>query len=275
MVQLLKPEFLSHNFISKQQENEIFHLIHQLIQTLQSPEIAIDERHAPRLHARFLTGLLSRYKRDVATTGRLHTQPPPTQDQYARGPHAAPGPQGPSTSLQQQTFSTMPGAPGSDHGMGTSHSSPDSLLTEPVYEPEAAYTADAGPLDFDSAMGSEEDVVGALRILNTPAYWSDMMTPGYVALARGGAITVLTPRVDSKTSGVARTRRPTSSRASPAYITPSAPSAPLASFKPSCAALARAHLSVTLTRGTRLFLLPSWRLLHFFVRLLLSTRKPS
>ncbi|KIP02098.1 hypothetical protein PHLGIDRAFT_26729 [Phlebiopsis gigantea 11061_1 CR5-6] len=179
LLKLLKPEFLSHNFISKQQESEIFQLIHNLIQTLQSPEIAIDERHAPRLHARFLTGLLSRYKRDVATTGRLHTQPPPTQDQYNRVSQVMPGQQG-QAAPQQQTFSTMPSGSSSDHGMGTSHSSPDSMLAEPVYEPETAYTAGAGPLDFDSAaMSGEGDVVGALRILNTPAYWSDMMTPGF------------------------------------------------------------------------------------------------
>ena len=81
----MRPEFKA--FVTPARENEIFDLIHRLIQTLQSPEIAIDERHTPRLHARFLTGLLSRYKRDVATTGGLHTQPPPSQEaQFEPGP---------------------------------------------------------------------------------------------------------------------------------------------------------------------------------------------
>lgn len=173
------------NLITKQQEGEIFELIHRLIQSLQSPEIAIDERHTPRLHARFLTGLLSRYKRDVATTGRLHTQPPPSQEQFTRGSSV---PQQPSQSgSSPQVFSVAQGPVDSDHQMGHTHSSPDSVPNEPIYEPEAAYTGGAGEpvevLDFDtSSMNGDDDMLGALRILKTPAYWSDMMTPGYVPL---------------------------------------------------------------------------------------------
>lgn len=178
--QLLKPEFVSINLISKQQEDEIFQLIQRLIQTLQSPEIAIDERHTPRLHARFLTLLLSRYKRDVATSGRLHTQPPPSQEHQFSGDTRTVQ-QMTQSGSSQQVFSVGP-VSGDNHGMGHSHSSPDSLLNEPVYEPEAAYTGESGPvevLDFDgSHMNTDDEMLGALRILKTPAYWSDMMTPG-------------------------------------------------------------------------------------------------
>ncbi|GJE99679.1 fungal-specific transcription factor domain-containing protein [Phanerochaete sordida] len=179
LLKLLKPEFTSLNLINKQQEDEIFQLIHRLIQTLQSPEIAIDERHTPRLHARFLTGLLSRYKRDVATTGRLHTQPPPPQEHQFHAGSASPQQQtqgGPS----QQVFSVASHGPTEGHGMGHSRSSPESIPNEPIYEPEATYTADAGQiLDFDTSMGSEDEMLGALRILKSPAYWNDMMTPGF------------------------------------------------------------------------------------------------
>ncbi|EKM51056.1 uncharacterized protein PHACADRAFT_263020 [Phanerochaete carnosa HHB-10118-sp] len=180
LLKLLKPELMNLNLITKQQEDEIFTLIHRLIQTLQSPEIAIDERHTPRLHARFLTGLLSGYKRDVATTGRLHTQPPPPpqERQFHTDPANVQQPmQGGSS---QQVFSVAPQGPTDSHGMGHSRSPPDSILNEPVYEPEVAYTADAGQiLDFDTSMGTEDDMLGALRILKSPAYWSDMMTAGF------------------------------------------------------------------------------------------------
>jgi hypothetical protein len=62
--------------LTKDQENNVFDLIGRLIQTLSSPKIAIDERHTPKLYARFLAGLLSRHRRDGATVGRLQPVPP-------------------------------------------------------------------------------------------------------------------------------------------------------------------------------------------------------
>jgi hypothetical protein len=62
--------------LTKDQENDIFNLIGRLIQTLSSPKIAIDDRHTPKLYARFLAGLLSRHRRDGASVGRLQPVPP-------------------------------------------------------------------------------------------------------------------------------------------------------------------------------------------------------
>lgn len=227
---LLKPEFMTLSLITKQQEDEIFQLIHSLIQTLQSPEIAIDERHTPRLHARFLTGLLSRYKRDVATAGRLHTQPPPSQEaQFSSDPTSMHQPaQGGQT---QQVFSVAPQAPTESQGMGTSRSSPDSAFNEPVYEPEAAYTADAGQvLDFDTSMSSEDDVLGALRILKTQAYWSDMMTPGYGVFSCSENL-LLTLKADSKTNGGLNQPINCFNKGYPASTTASTPTKPLVSYR--------------------------------------------
>ncbi len=50
--QLLRPEFSA--LLSKPDEEEIFDLIGTLIQKLSSSSIAIDDRHTPKLYARFL-----------------------------------------------------------------------------------------------------------------------------------------------------------------------------------------------------------------------------
>lgn len=63
--------------MTKGQENDIFDLIGRLIQTLSSSKISIDDRHTPKLYARFLAGLLSRHRRDGVTMGRLQPVPPP------------------------------------------------------------------------------------------------------------------------------------------------------------------------------------------------------
>lgn len=62
--------------MTKGQENNIFDLIGRLIQILSSSRIAIDDRHTPKLYARFLAGLLSRHRRDGTTVGRLQPVPP-------------------------------------------------------------------------------------------------------------------------------------------------------------------------------------------------------
>ncbi|KAI0084549.1 hypothetical protein BDY19DRAFT_970897 [Irpex rosettiformis] len=176
LLKLLKPEFS--NMISKEQEEDIFQLIGRLIQTLNSPEIAIDDRHTPKLHARFLAGLLSKHRRDVATTGRLHAQPPPSQAVSDISTSAGVG-------GSQQVFSFASGS-----GAGSSHSSTtqgtnmeQNLAPEPVYEVEAAYTTDAGPmemLDFSPSPGSADDeMLGALLALKNPSYWQNMMMPGF------------------------------------------------------------------------------------------------
>ena len=183
ILQLLKPEFSK--VISKEQEEDIFYLIGRLIQTLNSPEIAIDDRHTPRLHARFLAGLLSKHRRDVATTGRLHAQPPPAQSVSDLSNTT---PSRPGVGGSQQVFSLASGS-----GASSSHSSTtqgtnmeQNLVQEPVYETEAAYTTDSGPmeiLDFSYSPGSTDDeMLGALIALKNPSYWQNMMMPGYVSL---------------------------------------------------------------------------------------------
>lgn len=177
--QLLKPEFSS--LITKDQEGDIFELIGRLIQILNSAEIAIDDRHTPRLHARFLAGLLSRHRRDVATTGRLHAQQPPPQAQYDMDPSSSTGM---DVGGSQQVFSVSPlaGISSTHTSTGQSSQSEAIMQAEPIYEAEAAYTNETGPievLEFASSPGSTDDeMLGALLALKNPSYWSNMMMPG-------------------------------------------------------------------------------------------------
>ncbi|KAJ7063571.1 hypothetical protein C8F01DRAFT_985730 [Mycena amicta] len=112
VLQLLRPDF-SH-WMVLEEENQVVGLIDRLIQTLSSSEVAIDDRHTPRLYAHFLAGLLSRRGQDGAPVGRLQPQPPPTQQQTP-----------PTHHFSRFTASTMPrsgagehSAQGNGHGFG-------------------------------------------------------------------------------------------------------------------------------------------------------------
>lgn len=177
----MRPEFKA--FITSAKEAEIFDLIHRLIQTLQSPEIAIDERHTPKLHARFLAGLLAKHRRDsVATAGHIQTQQQPPAAQVS--PHMQP-----TSSGSIHTFSTSASAGTSPEeaaysGGDMSYSASRELLGaqgEPVYQQDTVYAAGTGPMDvFDFGNVAEQGVetLGALQALQNPSYWRDMMMPG-------------------------------------------------------------------------------------------------
>jgi hypothetical protein len=178
--------------MTKDLETEIFDLIGRLIQTFSSPEIAIDDRHTPKLYARFLAGLLSRNRKDGATVGRLHPQPPP-QSEIA---HAASG--GYTSHIptsSNPSFSVTPpegdSRGGHDHGFTHSAFNPaNEKVDTPIYRPEATYTlgsvpiefggsGDIGPLALSSSNGfSDEEMLATMQALKNPQWWSTMMMPG-------------------------------------------------------------------------------------------------
>jgi len=180
LLKLLRPEFSS--FLVKHQETEIFDLIGRLIQTLSSPKIAIDDRHTPKLYARFLAGLLSRHRGDGATVGRLQTIPPP--------PSQLPG-----TNPQTSSTSTM--SVGTNHPAGTGEGGEqnfgqgagtlDSVMETPIYMPEATFATSTGQIhfgsDFDMSYGgngfSDEEMLATMQAIKNPAWWQNMMMPGF------------------------------------------------------------------------------------------------
>lgn len=176
LLKLLKPELSA--FMAKEQENEVFDLIGRLIQTLSSPKIAIDDRHTPKLYARFLAGLLSKHRRDGATVGRLQTIPPPGHQPSTEGP----------TSGSMSTFSiTRPsgGTTYSQPSFGQSVLGASQPAETPIYTPEATFAAgNGGPIqftDFDMSgpsTFSEEEMLATMQAIKNPAWWANMMMPG-------------------------------------------------------------------------------------------------
>lgn len=188
-MQLLKPEFKG--LVNKDQEGEMFDLIERLIQTFNSSEIAIDDRHTPKLHARFLSVLLSKHRRDVSRTDRTLSRQPP-QTELPPGPSGSysgqPPPQ-PGTGSSGQVYPAQQPQGGSHErqGMGQSRASSEiPVAANPVCQPEPVYppatlptvevSYDPGPSneDFDDEMFG----IGALQVLRNPVYWQGMSMPG-------------------------------------------------------------------------------------------------
>ena len=157
-------------------------MIGRLIQTLSSPKIAIDDRHTPKLYARFLAGLLSRHRRDGVTVGRLHPQSLPPSTTSTNGPT-----QPASASI---TFSvSQPQGQGNaaESNPSFSQNSLRQTMDTPIYMPEATFGASTGQIHFGNDLEmaaysnsgfSEEETLATMQAIRNPAWWQTMMMPG-------------------------------------------------------------------------------------------------
>ncbi|TFK51353.1 hypothetical protein OE88DRAFT_1659301 [Heliocybe sulcata] len=188
LLKLLRPEF--QNLLTPESETQIFDLIARLIQIQSSPEIAIDDRHTPKLYARFLAGLLQRHRRDGATSGRLQIyQPPSSGNVNTSAGFAIP----PGSTATSQVFSVAPPQPGyQDITQSRTVSGREARPLTPVYEPETTYAQGTGPIDVGGFLdstgygmgdlngGFEQEMLATMRAIKNPAWWDNMMMPGYL-----------------------------------------------------------------------------------------------
>jgi len=192
LLKLLRPEFV--HILTREMEDEIFDSIGRLITTLQ--EVAIDERHTPRLYARFLAGLLTKHRRGGSTiAGRL--QPHPPSGQLAQS-HSYGGSRGPSGSHVSRTGMQAQHGPEPRQDSDTMQLKL-SLLPNAVEAPPATsshqsdiasyshVTLSDGSISgttFESNDVSMTDVLADAETLATmhalnEVWWGNMMMPGF------------------------------------------------------------------------------------------------
>jgi len=173
--QLLRPEFSK--LLSTNEEIEILELISRLIQTLSSPKIALDDKHTPKLYARFLAGLLSRHRRE--SPARQHTT--------TSSSNSAPPPDAPAISVQapDETIESVHTQIHDVEHLTTSGQSLGLFQEASVYTPETAIMCDSvidmnNDFLMENGMLSDEELLATMQILKSPGWWQNMMMPGYV-----------------------------------------------------------------------------------------------
>ena len=171
--QLLRPE--CSRFISPGLEAEIYQVIERLINTIGSPQVAIDERHTPMLYSRFLARLLAK-RGDGAAHGRMHQQGPPTQQPQASS----------SAPMYHLHLQTVPHSVAwNDEPTVTQTRFKDTADNQPTHQ-LAPYTfgansgqpGDAMDFTFDSV--SIDDLLEPMEAIENPLWMQTMMLPGCV-----------------------------------------------------------------------------------------------
>jgi len=208
MLKLLRPE--CSRFITPGLDTDIYQVIERLINTIGSPQIAIDERHTPKLYSRFLASLLAKHRRDGAAHGRMHQQGPPAQQSqtdsgapvYQQPPQQQlPPPQLPPPSHgQSSTYSAgvdtasrqdLPPSVSLNNGATAPEELTDVVLAnahEPSYMVGAPPDFEFGNEDQHEPMNftfdtiftpGNDDMLAAMQAILNPSWSQTMMMPGF------------------------------------------------------------------------------------------------
>ena len=216
LLQLLRPE--CSRFITPGLDTEIYQVIERLINTIGSPQIAIDERHTPKLYSRFLASLLAKHKRDGASIGRMHQQGPPTQQVQTGSSTPVYQPPPPQQQQQQQqppshnttSSSFATGVSGANaptlaqsaplsSGSTTQSELNDALSANSHGSGTGNYVLDQTAADFTFGVQDQQpdlmdftfdpitspgndDMLAAMQAIQNPTWWRNMMMPGLVVL---------------------------------------------------------------------------------------------
>lgn len=184
--QLLQPKFSA--YLSTDQRIAIRDQVQRVIDVLGSPEIAMDDRHAPKLYSRFLAGLLATPLASIDHTIRNAITPSTTtsgvpspaqganvmQDAYVMLDDAPRESMSPSPLLSSPpAFSPKPAPPASFSldVFADTPSSTETYTNEGVTEDVSNLTyAMSPPLPFDNEL---------LQTMQSQGVWpSDMILPG-------------------------------------------------------------------------------------------------
>jgi hypothetical protein len=198
LFKLLRPQFKA--LVSTAQETEILELVGRLIQTLSSPDIAIDDRHTPKVYARFLASLLSRHRREGVASFSLQINPPPARPVGSGPPSGAAAngftmsvqpPEAPtSAGYQQPSFGGGYGMQQQqpqqhqqhqEHQQHQQHQHPSAMQTDDVFSALGLQPAQQQPFAY-AGFGDDswsDDGHASMAILQTPAWWDQMMLPGF------------------------------------------------------------------------------------------------
>ncbi|KZT35974.1 hypothetical protein SISSUDRAFT_1050554 [Sistotremastrum suecicum HHB10207 ss-3] len=200
LLKLLRPDF--NEIIDDSGRNEIVQLVERLIAAIGSPEIAIDERHTPKLYARFLQGLLHK---------QLNPDPEPEFDitpmnggalQASGSPLPIIGEIPPDGEVEPGTpsISVERSPPQPTRPLSGSYEAHDGHYQvggrlSPVYDERQSTSASStvnGGHDLDDgterSIGGDiihphgvpdEDLLATMQILTNPAFFDHMLMPGF------------------------------------------------------------------------------------------------
>lgn len=180
----MQPKFSS--YINTEKRREIRALVQSVIDIL--TEVAIDDRHGPKLYARFLEGLLA-----MPQAGAVPPSPVSVATPVPRRPraHSSSGLQSNHTSFVRVKDSASP-APSQDalsfdrFAPAESGINPFAFSSIPNFDaPNASFAMDTSnpPDPFQSPRRFDNDIMQSMQSLTDPSVWQDITLPSGMLFA--------------------------------------------------------------------------------------------
>jgi hypothetical protein len=196
LVKLLQPKFAA--YLTPETRVEIRALVQKVVDLLGSPEVAIDDRHGPKLYSRFLEKLLAK------PMARLDPMSPGVSSNasLSRGKGRAtrsPASQTPASSTfdlppvynhPSPVTSSSLSPPPTDSALSFDNFAPmgptDPFALEAAASVAASNSADSSSLDammsadfFQPPLEFDDHIVQSLQSLTDPSGWQDISLPGF------------------------------------------------------------------------------------------------
>lgn len=207
LVKLLQPKFAT--YLSLQQRLDIRRHVMNVIELFGGPEVALDDRHGPKLYARFLKNLLNSPMAKVDTSG---TSPMPRQKSSHRSKSASMTPE-PDRALDLQS-STLTSYPSPSTGSYTLSPPPTQLaMSFDRFAPQGGaidpfignFPAGQSNISAQDAVGVtmniqeylqpvlpyDNDIVQGIQALTDPSVWQSIADPGYSWLTQFSQATTM------------------------------------------------------------------------------------
>jgi hypothetical protein len=173
--QLLRPDFAG--IVGPAHKDHILSLVGRLIKVFASNNVAVDDRHTPKLYSRFLASLVARYST-------------PSEESHRAIPKIESSPvDTPMTSLPTLSMSSnqRPGqitqatqvAPMGSNQYG------QTLTLSPTHYGDTYSSSSAGgtvtQYNMEQSMPEvpSEDLLASMQAINNPVWWEHVMMPGF------------------------------------------------------------------------------------------------
>ena len=174
-IQLLRPDFAG--IVAPSHKHRILSLVGRLIKLFGSSDIAVDDRHTPKLYSRFLAGLVTRYS---SPQEEPQTRAVP---KIESSPMDTAMPSLPDLSMSSRQLSRHVTQPADVAHMGGNQYGQTQTLPTHYAEVYSSSSASGTITQFNMEESMpevpSEDLLASMQAINNPMWWEHVMMPGF------------------------------------------------------------------------------------------------
>jgi len=186
LVKLLQPKFTS--YLTQEQRSDIRALVQSVIDLLGSPQVAMDDRHGPKLYSRFLEKLLAKLDSTSPSNGSPSRTKPSRPPHVSFGSGRTPSSKTPDYNniifdYPSPTTSSSLSPPPTDAALSFDNFAPVGGIDP--FGPNTGVTLDVPNVSslmgdfYQPSLPFDDDIMQSMQSMTDPNVWHDINLPGF------------------------------------------------------------------------------------------------